>query len=721
MTSRFSAVLTLRVALLGLVGAVALVAAPVPAAGAPLQVVNTWRRAVFGSQIGASGLSVADLDGDGRPEILVGGSSTFDYYLNDFWQILRWDGTTYRQIWASLPESPPLRALIAVQADADGALEILTARGNEIRLYDGATRKLERKIVTPTSEIRSLAVADLDGDRKLEIIYSDPSDLFVADLATGALRWRLPGFGGGSLAVDSLAVGNLDDDAALEIVVAGATGRVIDGVTRQVEWTYPAGFGAIRLANLVGDSRLEIVTLGRAGIRAFDPRLRTLLWKRLSNYGASAMTVGNIEGDAHDEVIYGDLYRQLNVVNGSSGAGRWKLNAEDDFGTSAITVADPDGDGATEIVWASGSGMESYRHLSTVDLTRRQIEWSSVNFIGPFLGFDFGDVDADGRPEILFTCQGTNEFFGDGLWFVHDARNFNPEFQSQVPIADNRFGFLRLASANVDSDPQSEVFLTSSRIGGGGQQGALLAYDGKTHALEWRHDLDDQGHFQALAIADVDRDGRLELIASVGGGQSNADGLFVYVFDAATGALEWRSPSLSETHFYFLEPLRIAQLDDDPQPEIVIRLSEGSLRVLDAVKRTVEKETGPLGVVAFDTRDLDGDGKAEIVAATFDTLAFVDLATDQLEPPLVTSLGFIWGLRVLDLNGDGTADFLVATDGQVRIIDGASRVELWRSPRLGVTAGALDSLFTGDFDGDGQMEFAVNTGRYGLVLYEVRR
>lgn len=710
MNSRISAVRPFRIALLGLIGAVALLPAPLRAAGSPLNVKETWRRTVFGTQIGASGLTVADLDGDGRPEILVGGTN-FDFGPNNFWQILRWDGTRYRQIWASPPEAFNLRALAAVQADADPALEILIAWGNEIRLYDGATRKLQKKILTPATEIYSLKAADLDGDGKLELIFCDPANLFVADLATGAIRWSLSGSGG-----FSLAVGNLDDDAAQEIVVAGASGRVIDGATRQIQWTNPAGFGfSVRLADLAGDGRLEIAALVGAGVRAFDPRQKTQIWKRLSDFGATAIGVGDVSGDAHDEVIYGDTYRRLRVLNGSSGAGLWFLDSKDDTGTSAIAVADPDQDGKKEILWASGSGTGGYHHLTTIDLARRQIEWSSKNVTGPFLGFDFGDVDADGKPEILFASQGTDGAFGGADWFVSDARTFNPEYESE-PIADGQAGFVRMVSANVDSDPQREVFLTT----GGGVFGALVAFDGKTHAQEWRRDLTAFGVLRTLAIADVDRDGRLELVASVGAAQGPADGLFVYVFDALTGNIEWRSPSLSPQVFSGLYPLRIAQLDDDPQPEIVVLESGGAIRVLDAVKRSVEAETGYLGVTAFDLRDLDGDGKAEIVAAVGGDLSVLDPQTGRLDAPLAAYPGVATSLRTLDLDGDGGVDFLLTSDKRARAIGGAGGAELWQSPDLGFSIGFGDGLFVGDFDGDGQMEFAVSAGSYGLVLYEVR-
>ncbi len=696
-----------RITFLCLTGVAALVATPSEAIGAPLRVKEIWRRTALGSQIGASGLTVADLDGDGRPEILVGGNSRFDHSLNDFWQILRWDGTNYSQIWESLPEGT-LRVLTAFQADTDRALEILTTSRNEIRLYDGATRKIERRILTPASEIRSLAVADLDGDGKVELIFCDPIDLFVANLATGTLLWRLPGFGG-----SSLAVGQLDDDAAQEIVVTGfgEIGRVIDGMTRQVEWPHPAGFGfSVRLADLTGDSRLEIIALVPAGVRVFDPRRRTQLWKRLTNDGATAIAVGDIDGDGRNEVVYGDFYRGLRVLDGRSGAGRWLLDSESISGTSAVAIGDPDNDGKTEILWALNS------RLTTVDVSRRQIDWSDLGFSGPIHGFDFGDVDADGRREFLYTGYGA-----DTNWFVHDARNFRPEFQGESVTDYFPYGFIRLVSANVDSDPQREIFLTGGQSSGLGNFGALIAYDGKTHTQEWRYDLTDSGAFQALAIADVDRDGHLEVVASTGGEIDNRGGQIVYVFDAATGNLEWRSPPLSSELYGYLYPLRIAQIDDDPQPEIVVRGVQGSILVLDAVKRIVEMQTQPLGVAAFDVHDLDGDGKSEIVVASGGKLAVVDLSTSRLGVPLASYPDFISSLRVLDLNGDGKADFLLTSDYRVRAIDGASKVEVWRSPKLGYFVGSVDSLFPGDFDGDGQLEFAVSAGLYGLILYEIQR
>ncbi len=678
-----------------------------------------WNRSIFGTAIGLSGLTIADLDGKPGAEILAG-AARGGFGPNTFWYVLRWNGTEYRQIWTSPYAESALGALAVAQLDGDRALEILVARGREIRIYDGATLRSTRTLRIPTGEIQGLAVGDLDRDGKLELVACDAGNLFDLSLATGAIRWRIDGLGG-----TSLAVGNVDADPALEVVVAGADGYVVDGATHQVQWSHPDGFGSIvRLADLVGGPTAEIVAAVRyeAGIRVYDAMARSLVWAH-PDFEVGALAIGDVDGDGASEVVYSGIQEgQIRVLSGASGTEKWSAYSPDG-GASGIALGDPDRDGKLEIAWAAGYNSTGPDNLYVLDVASRQREWQSLDFNGPFLGFDFGDVDADGRPEFLYSCQETDSGYSDGLWFVHDARSHALEFQSPPPTGLHWAGSVRLASANVDADPQREIFVTTSHL----YTGKLLAYDGKTHQVEWQNEIEDGLTFRALALADVDLDGRLELVASVGVEHTGAPGIFVYVFDAQTGGREWRSPNLSEFTFGDLSPLRVAQLDADPQPEIVVAESDGSIHVLDAVKRTEEAVTDELGVTAFDTRDLNADGKDELIAAIYDSsesvasLHLIDLSTGRLGTRIAGFPARVDALRAQDLTADGKPDFVLGWGGRLHVLDGANGAEIWKSALLGENVGSEDGLLLGDFDGDGRTEIAVSNGSASLSVFELQR
>lgn len=113
---------------------------------------------------------MADLDGDGRPEIVA---ATLDGYVH------AWDGSG-RQLFAVQPRSfggngsdPIFSAPIAVDLDGDGKLEILVSKGAQTVILDHDGRQLSsattREYIFESFK-GSPAVKDIDGDGQLEII-----------------------------------------------------------------------------------------------------------------------------------------------------------------------------------------------------------------------------------------------------------------------------------------------------------------------------------------------------------------------------------------------------------------------------------------------------------------------------------------------------------------------------------------------------------------------
>lgn len=674
----------------------------------PVPISPEWTYGIFGSGIGDSGLQATDLNGDGVIELVADGQdSTLSY-----WYVLQESNGGYEKVWISspLPAYDSISTLRTIDVDGDGLEEVLIGAENEVQIYDGLDPVLTRTIVTTASEVRALEVADVDADGALELIVVDTSKLFVYDYATGTPEYEVAGLGG-----YDLAVGNVDADADVEIAIAGTTsGVVVTGGTGIIEWTSPNGFGRlVALGDLDGDGRDEVAGAPSARIEVYDVDLGTLAWSLPPGYGIAALELRDVEADGDLELVYGESqWGELHVHDGATGALEWSQN-NPEYGVTNIEVADVDSDGTLELLWAAGSGSSGPDYLYVVDTVTQALEWRNDDIRGPFFGLDHGDVDADATPELLFSSFESESGYGDGLYFVHNAVNKSLEFVSPEPTGIDFSGARRVRQAQADGDAAAEIFFTSSS----GYDGKIFRYDGSTHLEELEITIESGLSFASLDLVDVDGDGDLEIVAGTRREHTGASGVYLYVYDAGTGTLEWQSPNLG-SGFVDFPLLRIAEVDGDPGLEILVAETSGNLKMFDGSTHTLELDVD-LNLTALDTADLDGDGAEEVFIGTgVGALEEIDPANGATVDTIGLFGSSIEGLAVVDLDDDGWADFVFGAADQVRLVDGLSRSLVWSSGHIGVNVGAEDSLLVADIDGDGKREVTVNTG-IGVRVYEV--
>lgn len=256
-----------------------------------------WKSPPISGGIRWGGASIADLTGDGIPEIVVGAT-----VLNNDGTI-RWEGS-----------------------NAGGL-----GRGDNW---------IDPRFGGPLS-----CVADIDMDGSMEVVAGKS-----AYRANGSLYWN-------SAVPDGFpAVGNFDGDPFPEIVVVASGNLYLLEHTGQVKWgpvAIPGGGrgGAPTISDVDGDGDAEIGVAGASRYVMFETD-GSIKWQKATqdiSSNATGSSVFDFEGDGKAEVVYADE-RFLRVYRGEDGSVLYERAKGSGTSYEYPVIADVDGDGNAEIV-----------------------------------------------------------------------------------------------------------------------------------------------------------------------------------------------------------------------------------------------------------------------------------------------------------------------------------------------------------------------------------
>jgi outer membrane protein assembly factor BamB len=368
-----------------------------------------------GAGVGSSP-TIADVDGDGYLEVLVGSFDKNVYCLNGNTGDVKWSFTTGRRVYSS-----PAVA----DVDGDGHLEVIVG-SNDNRTYclNGATGAQKWSFITGKRVFSSPAIADINGDGKLEVLVgSDDNHVYCLNGTSGAELWN---YATGKSIESSPAVADVDGDGHLEVLVGSLDNRTycLNGATGAQKWNYTTGgwvWSSPTIVDVNDDGHLEVVVGSEDNqVCCLNGTTGTKLW----NYTTGALVdsspaVADIDGDRHLEVLVGSYDNRTYCLNGTTGAQKWNYTTGGNIYSSPV-VADVNGTGHLEVL--IGSEDNSIYCLSVVGapFITGAYPWPSICFHGDARhGGCYADSDKEGLTDSYEVTAGTDphnpDTDGDGL------------------------------------------------------------------------------------------------------------------------------------------------------------------------------------------------------------------------------------------------------------------------------------------------------------------
>jgi hypothetical protein len=258
-------------------------------------------------------VAAADLDGDGRLDLVVSGSyvvteiDSGDFQFHTGLSILRGNGDGSFRAPMPFPIDSALAELVTADFDGDGNVDLASVE----RPLQGRTALVVRwgagdgtfSAATPLSEgggVTALAVGDFNGDCQPDLGVALESGRAGVVVNEGARRFAMGPSQPVLLGPWSLAVGDLNNDRKLDLVIGDNTSPsnahvdVLLGhgdATFEPSQSYRSGFQStsVAVADLNGDGNLDVV-LGTVPANGTDPD--NALWMLLGNgTGALASSI----------------------------------------------------------------------------------------------------------------------------------------------------------------------------------------------------------------------------------------------------------------------------------------------------------------------------------------------------------------------------------------------------------------------------------------------
>ena len=453
--------------------------------------------------------------------------------------------------------------------DGDSVDEIVAASGGGISVWNGDDHSLGWEVTVDS--YMTVTIADVEGDRQLEVVYGDMGlgGVHVLDGQSGAEKYSIenPDYG-----VTGIAIGDVNRDGIREVFFGSSSGAggpsylyAVDTVSQEIEWQsvdfsgpfYGLAHGDI---DADGDSELIYTTVESDGgyggslffvhdaagkrIEFQGPNPAHITWTWLMK-----VQVADVLGDSALEIFLptGSTYHGvLQCVDGRTHELWWEIVLDENSNFASLRLGDIEGDGILETVGGiRGQGL----HVIAHDAASGAEKWKSPDLEGFFDGrpsltlLRVADIDDDGTAEILVTHPGADLIALDPVGGTTDLSTTGLRVTALATPDLDGDGVLDIVIGTDDGLLQQVNPVTGDAVTLGGPFGVpvdavavaaitedsvsdfvicaadrVYLIDGATMEPLWvSRDLGtDVGRFDSLIVGDFDLDGRTEIWVNAG-------------------------------------------------------------------------------------------------------------------------------------------------------------------------------------------------------------
>lgn len=473
----------------------------------------------------ASSFAITDLDGDGLVDIAVGTGPSDSFGITLF---LAAEGGQFEASPARLESTREVLDIVAADLDGDGRPDLILRDAGGIRGYfnRGPDGFGSRFTVSTRDDMSAIAAADLNGDGRQDVIASQEQGNLLAVLLSegdGAFD-PLPDYE--ISAPSEMAIGDVNGDGHNEVVVAGADGLSILGSVGNGELVRLQTLNGLvgrphspMLGDIDQDGRLDIVLATDAGVfvlmnQEADAFVASRVYRVDDpEHEVTAMAAGDVDEDGDLDLVLaigrsGAPGELVYLTNDGGGSFRFTLPFGLETSPDHLALEDLDEDGDSELLLLAGGR------------TRIEILWNEPGTLTPrpFLSFreewvplsdnfephvsHLRDVDKDGDLDVV-TMDGEDLVMvvtNDGYGSLSEGERYRLDGSDEI---------IAIVSVDFDNDGYVDIAANDERVD---ELYVLLNRgDGTFVSSGVVYSTGDNPAF--LASADIDGDGFPDLLS----------------------------------------------------------------------------------------------------------------------------------------------------------------------------------------------------------------
>jgi Cadherin-like beta sandwich domain/FG-GAP-like repeat/IPT/TIG domain/Secretion system C-terminal sorting domain len=695
---------------------------------------------VFAAGTNASKTQVGDIDGDGKPDLIVTNSLGIAVLRN-----ITQDGaknSTFTQVTFAMSGITPTNLIVA-DLNGDGKLDVAVSQAGTAKIYilvnnsSVGAPSFSRFDILTTANITNLLVADFNMDGRPDIAAISSTGNNVAIYPNTTIGTSI----------------NFSGTPAATINLGFTTNSMVAADFN--------GDGKPDLA-IINDANARLYLVQNTGTTTFSFATQPYI---TTTPNPKQLAVADMDGDgANDLVILGTsivIYR--NISASSTIEFNYVYFVTDNISES-LAINDMDGDGKPDMIITGSKALAIIRNSLTSSSFPRT---SSVTpdlaesrfYLAPTNGgLALADFDGDGKPDVAVT---NNALAGlvmvyrnapvptltsvspnrgtAGTVVTLTGTNFSPEPANSAVFFGAVKGNVTVATPTslTVTAPASGSFKNisftdlSTGIGRMANTPFAVTYpNGLINFVPQQKFATSKSPISPI-IVDLDGDGKPDLVVANFG----ANTISVFRNTSATGSIAAGSFASKVDFATGTSPVNIAtgDLNGDGRPDLaVVNAGSNSFSVFI--------NNSSVGAIGFDTKvdiatispytspraiaiaDFDGDGLNDVVTSSLYTNT---LLTYRNVTPLNGAFNAIpvqgipvrttpFSIVAEDLNGDGKPDIAVAHYGsdKISVIQNQSVVGTFMfASRIDITSGTtgapqICSMAVADFDGDGKPDLA---------------